>query len=356
MISHKRYMEMALQLAEKGRGYVNPNPLVGCVIVKRGKVIGKGFHKKYGEAHAEIIALKEAGTKARNAIMYGTLEPCSHWGKTPPCTLHIIEAGISEVIIAMKDPNPIIKGNDELKANGIKLKTGILREEAEKQNESYIKFIKTGKPFVVLKLALSLDGKIATSSGDSKYITGIESRTYAHKMRHNADAVMVGINTVKKDNPFLDARLIKGKNPLKIIVDSKLQVPEKANVLIDPSKVILATTTKAKKEKIEKWRKKGVVVLQTKPKQGMVDLKELMEQLGKKSIISVMIEGGASLAGSAIKEKIVDKIAIFTAPKIIGKGMDAVKNIESRTIGKAISLKKTTIKQIGKDVLVEGYL
>src|SRR3989338_8836491 len=231
MISHKKYMAIALKLAEKGRGYVSPNPLVGCVIVKRGKIVGKGYHKKYGEEHAEINALRAAGKKANNATMYVNIEPCSHWGKTSPCTEKIVEAGIREVIVAIEDPNPLVDGYKELKFRGLKTKIGILEEEAIKLNEVFIKYIKTKKPFVMLKLAMSLDGKIATSTGDSKYITSTEARKYVHQIRNDVDAVMVGINTVIRDDPILDSRLVKGKNPIKVIVDSSLKMPEKAKVL-----------------------------------------------------------------------------------------------------------------------------
>jgi len=356
MISHKKYMDIAIQLAEKGKGYVSPNPLVGCIIVKRGKIVGRGYHKKYGEAHAEINALKTAGKKARNAAMYVNIEPCSHWGKTSPCTEKIVEAGIREVIVGIEDPNPLVDGYKELKFRGLKTRIGILRDRAKKQNEVYIKYIKTKRPFVILKLAMSLDGKIATSTGDSKYITGREARKYVHQLRNDMDAVMVGINTITRDNPLLDARLVKGKNPTKIIVDSTLKISERAKVLKDPTKVIIATTKKAQKKKIDKLHQKGVQVLVLKPKAGLVDLNELMKELGKSGITPIMIEGGAELSGNAIKEGVIDKLLIFTAPKIIGNGLDPIKNLGIKKVNKAIKLKNIITKKIGKDFLVEGDL
>ena len=356
MISHKKYMAIALNLAEKGKGYVSPNPLVGCVIVKRGKIVGKGYHKKYGEEHAEINALSAAGKKANNSTMYVNLEPCSHWGKTSPCTEKIVEAGIREVIVGMEDPNPLVDGYKELKFRGLKTRIGILRDEAKKLNEAYINYMKTKKPFVILKLAMSLDGKIATSTGDSKYITGMEARKYVHQLRNDDDAVMVGINTIMRDDPLLDSRLVKGKNPVKVIVDSALRIPEKANVLKDPSKVIIATTTKAPKNKTEKLQHKGIRVIVLKPKKGLVDLNELMKELGKSEIALLMIEGGAELSGNAIKEGIIDKVLIFTAPKIIGNGIDSIKNLGIKKVDKAINLKNVLTKKIGKDLLVEGNL
>ncbi len=349
-------MDIAIQLAEKGRGYVSPNPLVGCIIVKRGKIVGRGYHKKYGEAHAEINALKSAGKKARNAAMYINIEPCSHWGKTSPCTEKIVGAGIREVIVGMEDPNPIVDGYKELKFRGLKTRIGILREKAKKLNEVYIKYIKTKRPFVILKLAMSLDGKIATSTGDSKYITSRTARTYVHQLRNDVDAIMVGINTIIRDNPILDSRLVKGKNPTKVIVDSTLKISERAKVLKDPSKVISATTKKATKKKIDKLHQKGVQILVLKPEAGLVDLKELMKELGKSGITPVMIEGGAELSGNAIKEGIVDKILMFTAPKIIGNGLGPIKNLGIKKINKAINLKNIVTKKIGNDLLVEGDL
>tara|TARA_Y100000294_G_C8566455_1_gene341044 strand:- start:1355 stop:2425 length:1071 start_codon:yes stop_codon:yes gene_type:complete len=356
MISHKKYMEIAINLAEKSRGYVSPNPLVGCIIVKRGKIVGKGYHKKYGQEHAEINAIKSAGKKANNATMYVNIEPCSHWGKTPPCTEKVVEAGIREVIVGMEDPNPLVDGYRELKFRGLKTRIGILREQAKKLNEVYIKYAKSKKPFVILKLAMSLDGKIATSTGDSKYITSREARTYVHQIRNDVDAVMIGINTITRDNPLLDSRLIKGKNPIKVIVDSTLKISEKSKVLKDPSKVIIATTKKALKKKIDKLHQKGVTVLILKPKKGLVDLKELIKELGKSEITSIMIEGGAELSGNAIKEGIVNKILMFTAPKLIGNGLGPIKNLGIKKVNKAIKLKNISTKNIGKDILVIGYL
>lgn len=349
-------MEITLKLAAKGSNSVRPNPLVGCLIVKRGRIVGKGYHKKFGEEHAEVIALKSAGKKAVNATLYCNLEPCSHWGKTPPCTEKIVESGVREVIIGIEDPNPLVNGFRELKFRGIKTKIGILREGARKLNQVYLKYVKTNMPFVILKVAMSLDGKIATSTGDSKYITSNEARKYVHQLRKDVDAVMVGINTVIRDNPKLDARLVKGNNPLKIIVDSNFKIPENSNVFKDPSKVIIATTQKASKTKIQSIKQKGANVIIIKSKDGMVDLRKLMKELAKMNISYIMIEGGSHLNASAIKEKIVDKLLIFTAPKIIGNGLGAISNLGIKKIDKAIKLKSITTRKIGKDMLVEGYL
>lgn len=356
MISHKKYMELAIKLAERGKGLTSPNPMVGCIVVKRGRIVGKGFHRKAGTEHAEVLALDDAGKKAINSTLYVNLEPCSHWGRTPPCTEKIVEAGVREVIIGMQDPNPLVEGFRELKFRGLKTKIGILEKEAKNLNEAYTKFMKTKRPFVILKVAMSVDGKIATSTGDSKYITSREARTYVHQLRSEVDAVMVGLNTVLRDNPELTPRLVKGKDPMKIVVDSKLKIPNNCNLMKNPAKLIIATTNKAPKSMIKKFQQKGINVIITKSKNGFVDLDNLMKQLGKHEITSVMIEGGSQLNSSAIKEGVVDKALIFAAPKIIGNGIGAIGSLGIKKIDKAINLKNPIVKKIGKDVLIEGYL
>jgi len=356
MISHKKYMEIALKIAEKGEGNVSPNPLVGCIIVKRGKIVGKGYHKQYGGEHAEINAIKNAGKKVANATLYINLEPCSHWGKTPPCTEKIVEAGVREVIIGMYDPNPLVEGFKELKFRGIKTKIGILDKEAKKLNEFYVKYMRSKRPFVILKVAMTMDGKIATKTGNSKYITGKDARRHVHKLRSEVDAVMVGINTVLKDNPKLTPRLAQGRDPMKVVIDTELKMPLKCNLMKHPSKLIIATTNKAPKKKINKFYQKGIDVIVLNVKKGLVDLKDLMKQLGKKEIASVMIEGGSQLNSSAIKERIADKLLIFTAPKLIGNGLGAVGNLGVTKIDKAVKLKNIEMKKVGKDILLEAYL
>ena len=353
MISHKKYMDLTIRLAEKGKGITSPNPMVGCIIVKRGRIVGKGFHKKAGAEHAEILAMTEAGKKSVNSTMYVNLEPCSHWGKTPPCTEKIVEAGVREVIIAMKDPNPLVDGFRELKFRGLKTKIGILEKEAKKLNEAYIKYMRTKRPFVIMKVAMSADGKIATATGDSKYITSREARTYVHQLRTKVDAVMVGLNTVLRDNPELTPRLFGGKNPMKIVVDSRLKIPKGCNLMKDPSKLIIATTSGTSKNEIKKFQQMGVNVVVTKSANGMVDLQDLMKQIGKHEITSVMIEGGSSLNSSAIKAGIVDKILIFTAPKIIGNGVGPIGNLGIKKIGKAIKLKNRLTRKIWIALLIE---
>lgn len=356
MISHKKYMDLTIKLAERGRGLTSPNPMVGCIIVKRGRIVGKGFHKKAGTEHAEVLALNDAGKKAVNSTMYVNLEPCSHWGRTPPCTERIVEAGVREVIIGMKDTNPLVDGFRELKFRGLKTKIGILDKESKKLNEAYIKYMKTKRPFVIIKVAMSADGRIATKTGDSRYITSTEARAYVHQLRTEVDAVMVGLNTVLRDNPELTPRLAKGKDPMKIVVDSSLKIPKNCNLMKNPAKLIIAVTNRASKGDIKKMQQKGVTIIPAKSKMGMVDLQDLMKQLGRHEITSVLIEGGSELNSSAIKDKMVDKIIIFTAPKIIGNGLGAIGNLGINKIDKAINLKDSFVRKIGKDIMIEGYL
>jgi diaminohydroxyphosphoribosylaminopyrimidine deaminase/5-amino-6-(5-phosphoribosylamino)uracil reductase len=356
------YMKMALTLAEKGIGRTSPNPAVGAVIVKNGEVIASDYHRRSGTPHAEVLAIKKAGMRARGATLFVTLEPCCHTDKkTPPCTGAIIRAGIRKVVIAMIDPNPKVTGRGilELRRAGISTKTGIMEEAALKLNESFITFITAGRPFIILKIAQSLDGKIATSRGESKWITGAEARMYVHKLRRNVDAVLVGVGTVRKDNPSLDCRIRGGRDPFRVIVDSSLKIPVGSRVLRHrDGKTIIATTKKAPGEKIEQLRARGHAVLVLNDKAGRVDLKRLVKELGKRDIISLMIEGGSSINASALSQRIVDKIIFFYAPKIIG-GVDAfpsVGGVSPTSLKKILRVRNVLSRKIGDDILIEGYL
>ena len=354
MVADKEYMKLALDLAQKAKGMTSPNPMVGCIIVKNNKIIGKGYHKKAGRGHAEIVALRNAGKNADGATMYVTLEPCSHYGKTGPCVNKIIKAGIKEVIIAMKDPNPLVDGISVLKKSKIKVTTGILEDEARKLNEFWIKYITTKKPFVLLKIAMTLDGKIAAKGKGLKYITNTKSRAYVHELRKDMDAVLVGVGTIINDNPELTTRLVKGKNPIKIVVDSTLKIPLNSKVFKGPGKLYVATTVNAPKEKLGKIINKGAKIILTKSKNGKVDLQDLMKKLGKLQITSLMIEGGQKIFNSAIKEKIADKIMIFIAPKVMGNGISL---IESLKLAKSdrINLRNIRVKKFEEDIMIEGY-
>lgn len=359
------FMQEALKLAEKGRGSTNPNPMVGSLVVRNGEIVGKGYHQKAGKPHAEIEALQDAGEKSRGATLYVTLEPCCHYGRTPPCVGRIIQAGIRKVIIAMEDPNPKIagKGIQELRAAGIEVRVGVLEKEAQQLNEIFIKYITTGLPFVLCKMAMSLDGKIATVSGESKYITNAESRQWVHRMRSELDAVMVGIGTVLADDPLLTARVkdYPGRNPHRIIIDSTLRIPWKARVLDkDPVvKTLIFTLESASGEKRKFLEAMGVLVFSAKENdQGKVLLRSVLEQLGRMEISSLLIEGGAEINASAFREGLVDKVVCFIAPKIIG-GRQAPTPVGGEgilSLKEAVTLYHPQIRMLGGDVMIEGYV
>lgn len=357
------FMQKAITLARKGSLKVSPNPKVGCVLVKEGKIISQRSHQHFGGAHAEINALKEAGLRAKGSTMYINLEPCRHYGKTPPCTEAIIEAGVKEVVVGIIDPNPLVngKGLRELKAKGIKIKLGVLKEECAKLNEPYIKYITRGIPFVILKSAMSLDGKIATPKGDSQWITSEASRKYVKTLRNQVDAILVGIDTVLQDNPGLLSSRSK-KRPIRVILDSHLRIPLDARVLNSRAPTIVVTQNGVDKKRIENLEARGVEVLQIPkwrkhPQRGL-DLKFLMKKLAKRGITSILIEGGGKVNASALEMGLVDKILFFIAPKIVG-GENAITPVEGEgidRIGEAIKLKDTKIRKFGDDILFEGYV
>ena len=358
----KFYIEKSLSLAVKSKGRTSPNPMVGAVIVKNNNIIAEGYHKKAGTAHAEIVALKKAGKDAKDATLYVSLEPCCHTGKkTPPCTKAIISSGIKNVVISMKDPNPKVagKGIKELRKAGINVKSGVLRSKAEKLNEIFSKYISTQTPFVMLKIAQSLDGKIATSKGESKWITGASARKCVHQLRNDYDALLIGSGTLLKDNPSLDSRTRGGQDPYRIIVDSKLKTPLNSKVLkFRDNKTIIAATKRADHKKISKLESLGARVLIIKEKGGHVDLKHLMKELGRLEITSVMIEGGSSIASSALTCGIIDKVMFFIAPKIIG-GVDSISSIGGRSpalLKNALQLRDLQATAYGDDILMEGYI
>ena len=363
-MNKEEYMRLAIRLAKKARGRTSPNPLVGALVVKEGEVVGKGFHQKAGEPHAEINAINNAGGKARGGELYINLEPCNRYGRTPPCTKTIIDSGIKRVFVGMEDPNEVVAGSGIqcLKDNGIYVQTGILREECQRLNETYIKYITEKRPFVILKSAASLDGKIATRVGDTRWITNEKSRAFLHRLRNDVDGILVGIGTIMADDPELTTRLNgrRGKDPVRIVVDSKLRIMLRAKVLNPESKAgtIIATTELAHKEKIKKLEELGARVLIVGSKENRVDLRELMYELGKLEITSLLIEGGAEINASSLGSGIVDKVLFFYAPKIIG-GADALGMVGGEGVEKlhdAINLKNIRVRRLGDDILVEGYI
>lgn len=355
----KKYMRMAIALAKKGEGMTSPNPSVGAVIVKSGKVIGRGYHKFCGGPHAEIYALNEAGAKARGATLYVTLEPCDHFGRTPPCTDAIITSGIKKVFISMKDPNPINSGRGIKKLNryGINTSTGILKDEAMLLNKPYIKLITTRMPYVTVKIAESLDGKIATRTGDSKWISCESSRRYVHKLRRSADAVMVGVNTLIRDDPMLLSNAAGKRQPIRIIVDSRFRTPLSARIFSNrESRVIIATTRNVSRKISERYESRGASILIVKRKGRRVDLKDLMKVLGRMNIMNVLVEGGGELIAGLMEGCLVDKFLFFIAPKIIG-GRNAPTSVEGIGAGRmkdAFMFGNIRLKRFGQDILVEA--
>ncbi len=356
-------MKHALTLARKGAGFVSPNPLVGAVVVKDEKILSEGWHKEFGGAHAEVNAIAAAGESVEGADLYVNLEPCCHQGKTPPCTDLIIRSHIKRVIIGMKDPNPLVsgKGIEILKKNGIEVHTGLLEEECKQLNEVFIKFIGSRKPFVIFKYAMTLDGKIATVENASRWITGEESRKIVHKLRNNMSSVMVGADTVIFDDPMLNVRL-KGKEwkqPLKVIADSSFRIPLNSRVLTtEPQLCLIACTEKADKSKVMEARRMGAQVLVCPEKDGRVSLDFLFTTLGAMDIDGVLLEGGSTLAFSALKEGLVDKIIAFVAPKILG-GASAPTAVGGAGFAKmedALNLYRMKMKKVEGDLMFEGYL
>lgn len=359
----EEYMKRALELAKQGRGRTSPNPVVGAVIVKDGAVIGEGWHQKCGENHAEINAFEDAekrGADARGAQMYVTLEPCSHYGRTPPCAKAIIERGIQKVFVGLLDPNPKVAGRGVkmMEEAGIEVECGILEKECRAVNEIFLKYITEKEPFVVMKTAMTLDGKIAARTGDSKWVTGEESRQLVQKMRDCLTGIMVGIGTVLADDPRLTCRLPGGRDPVRIIADSRLSIPPEAKVLKDANCIVAALERECaeKREKRQHLEAMGICVLPVREKDGRLDLRDLMRKLGEKEIDSILLEGGGTLNEAALRCGIVDRVVSFIAPKIIG-GKEAKTPVEGEgmdRMSEALCLKDLEISRIGEDLLVQG--
>ncbi len=360
MINDEHWMRRALRLAEKGRGRTSPNPMVGAVLVKDGRVVGEGYHAGAGEAHAEIVALRQAGKEARGATLYINLEPCAHYGKTPPCAPVVIEAGVKRAVVGMEDPNPLVKGRglEMLRTAGFDVEVGILEEACRRLNEAFCKYIRIKEPFVILKVAATLDGKIATQHGESKWITGEDSRRLAHRLREQADGLLVGIGTILKDNPMLTARIRGGRDPYRIVLDSHLRTPEEAKVVVhNPEKTIIATTELAPRDKMESLAKKGVRVLILDSMQGKVNLRSLLFRLGEMGMMSLLVEGGSEVNGSFLNEGLIDKIFFFLSPKFLGgQALGIFGGRGTAKLEEALSLKQLKIKKVGEDILLEGYL
>ena len=363
MNKHEFFMRKVLELAEKGRLTTSPNPMVGALIVKKGKIIASAYHTRPGGLHAEAIALKRAGKKAKGASLYVNMEPCCHLGRTPPCAKAIIKSGIREVYFSMIDPNPLNngKGKRELEKNGISVKIGILSKEASSLNEVFIKYVTKNMPFVTIKAAESLDGKIATKTMDSKWITTDVSRDYSHRLRSEMDAVLVGVNTIIRDDPVLTSR--RNKSPIKIVLDSNLRAPEGANIFSkeSPSLNIVAILRKSLKDrrilkKAEKFNQKGILVIACPGKNNRIDLAWLLKELAELEISRLLVEGGGDTISGFLEQGLADRVLFFIAPKIIG-GRGAITSVEGKgadNVSQAIRLKDVKVEMIGEDILVSG--
>ena len=359
-------MEQALSLAKLAVGQVSPNPAVGAVVVKNNITVGQGYTQPPGSHHAEIIALEKAGREAQGSTMYSTLEPCCHYGRTSPCAQAIIAVGITEVHMAMLDPNPLVsgRGKDELERAGVKTFIGEHEQEAKDLNEAYIKFITTGMPFVTAKYAMSLDGKIATRSGDSKWISGDAARHYVHNLRYASDAIMVGVNTVLTDDPHLTARSGSGrggtakKQPLRVIVDGKGRTPLTAKVLSQPGKTLVVLGRPAKPKETAAFYKAGAELLELPSAGDHVDLKKLLKTLGERGITNVLLEGGGILIGSLFDRGLVDKVIAVIAPIIIG-GQKAKIAVSGQGVDRMINsrkLERVSVERLSPDLIISGYV
>lgn len=365
-LDDRYFMSRAIELARNGIGTTKTNPLVGCVIVKDGKIIGEGFHKTFGSNHAEVNAIEDAKSRGENLegfTIYVNLEPCSHHGKTPPCADRIIKEKIARVVIGNCDPFKEVQGRgiEKLKTAGIEVKCGVLEEECTALNERYFTYIKNKRPFVVLKAGMTIDGKIATKTFESQWITSEESRKFSHELRGMCDAIMVGINTVLKDDPSLNVRAGRyPHSPTRIIVDSKLRISQSAKVLSKDleNMSIIATTDSYDREKFEILSKmENVRIVIVKDKNGRVDLRDLLEKLKEFNISSILLEGGGSLNASMLKENLVDKFYFFIAPKIIGAdGISAIGTMGIEKIDEFLNLKDVEVSKISTDILIKGRI
>ena len=358
----EQMMARAISLARNGLGRTSPNPLVGAVIVRDGRIVAEGWHRKAGTPHAEIHALNMAGELARGATVYVSLEPCAHYGRTGPCARALVEAGVSRVVVAMTDPNPKVagKGIAILQEAGIEVTTGVLEQEARQLNEVFLKWMTTGLPFVALKTAMTLDGKIATAAGQSQWITNEASRYETHRLRDIFDGILVGINTALADNPSLTTRLkeYQGRNPVRIVVDSRARLPLTAKLVTDgAARTIVAVTEQAPAERVEALRSAGVEII-VAGSSNHVDMQSLMEQLGAMKISSVLVEGGGSVNFSLLQAGLVDRVYAFIAPKLVG-GRDALTPVEGegfQELDRAVELENIQLRQLGSDVLLTGIV
>jgi len=355
------YMQMALRLARKGEARTGPNPMVGALIVRGNRIVGQGYHREFGGKHAEIRAIESASGNLRGSTLYITLEPCSHFGKTPPCVDRILEAKPSRVVVGSADPNPLVsgKGIRSLRRHGIEVTTGVLKRECRRLNEVFFKYMSTGYPFVTVKYAQTLDGRIATRSGHSRWISSPPSLKFAHRLRSLHDSILVGSGTILKDDPELTCRLVKGRNPRRVIVDSSLEIPLSSKVLLDQdrAKTMIFTTTSEHREKLKILSDRGVDIRVVEgDHNGRINLRELLKAMGQEGIASVLVEGGSRIVTSFLKEGLADRLIVITAPKILGKGIEAVGDLGIDDLDRAIRLDIKKIIRNGDDIVLDARM
>ncbi len=357
----EKYMRQALQLARRGLGKTSPNPMVGAVVVKGDRIIARGYHRYFGGDHAEVDAIKHTAADVSGATMYVTLEPCTHYGKTPPCVDAIVRAKIGRVVIGTLDPFPEMQGKslEILKENGIETTVGVLENECRALNEAYLKYMSAGMPFVTVKFAQTLDGRIAAAAGASRWISSPPSRILAHRLRARHDAILVGVGTVLADDPELTVRLVPGRNPVRVVLDSRLSIPLEARVLKDlpAARTLVAATPAADKAKAAALARMGIEVLTVPPDaEGRVDIGVLMKMLAERRISSVLVEGGAAAITSFLRLGLADKLVVFIAPRVLGKGTDSVGELNITEISKALKLTYERVYRSGVDIVVEARL
>jgi len=355
------YMKLALNLASKGKGYVSPNPMVGAIIVKDGRIISQGYHRRFGGHHAEIYAIRNAGENIAGSTLYVTLEPCCHEGKTPPCIDSIIKHKIARVVIGTIDSNPLVscQGINCMRNSGIEIKTGVLENDCRKLNEIFFYYMETGLPFVTIKYAQTLDGRIATATGESQWISSEASLKFAHKLRAEHDAILVGRGTAIKDDPELTVRLVRGRNPLRVIVDSELKIPSKAKVLQNISKAptLIATIKKSDEPRFKRLAATGAEIITVKAyKDGQVDLKELFKILAERKISSILVEGGAQIITSILKNNLANRLITVIAPKILGKGIEAIGDLNIKDLASAKKIAIQKVLRCGNDIIIDSRL
>jgi len=352
------YMKRALKLAGKGEKWVSPNPMVGSVIVKENRIIGEGYHEKFGGNHAEINAIRSASESIEGATIYVTLEPCTHYGRTPPCVESVIACKPARAVIGASDPNPLVSGRgiEALRQNGIETTVGILEEQCKQLNERFFKFITTRMPFVTLKFAQTIDGRIATSTGHSQWISSAGSLRFAHRLRSIHDGILVGVGTVIQDDPDLTVRLVRGRNPVRVVLDSRLRIPLRARILKNQAlaKTIIATTCQDNREKRARLEDLGIEILPVEQdNSGRINMEKMFAELGKRNISAILVEGGAGIITSVVREKLADRVIIVIAPKIIGKGIEAVGDLGIKIIDEALCFSYKKISRKGDDIIIE---